>query len=158
MLLKSTTTVVKWNATGGGGFHTLDLLLGEGRKLNLCATDDAHFAGPDYFGGWVMVKAQANDPELLLTALKSGHYYSTQGPEFKSIRWASEEVEIECSASRSIIVQGQGSATAAIHGESVTKGKIKLTRLEDSTWMRVTIVDSAGKKAWSNPVWKEDIA
>ena len=30
------------------GFHTLDLLLAEGRKLNLVATDDAHFTAVSY--------------------------------------------------------------------------------------------------------------
>ncbi len=69
----------------GRGFHVADLLLSEGRRLTLCATDDAHFAGPDYFGGWVMVKAQANDPQLLLEGLKAGNFYSSQGPEFHDI-------------------------------------------------------------------------
>ena len=44
------------------GFYVLDQLLTEGRRLTLCATDDAHFGFDDHFGGWVMVKAEANDP------------------------------------------------------------------------------------------------
>ncbi|MEM9280109.1 MAG: CehA/McbA family metallohydrolase [Pseudomonadota bacterium] len=142
----------------GRGFHTLDLLLSEGRKLNLCATDDAHFHGPDHFGGWVMVKAEANDPDMLLEALKSGHFYSSQGPEIHNIHWGEKEVEVESSAAKYIIVQGHGSASVSVSGESMTRGTVKLARLKDSEWMRVTIVDSAGKKAWSNPVWKNDIA
>ena len=41
------------------GLYTLDQLLSEGKRLTLCATDDAHFKAPDAFGGWVMVKAEA---------------------------------------------------------------------------------------------------
>ena len=52
------------------GFAIADLLLTEGRRLTMIATDDAHFSEPDHFGGWVMVKAMANDPEALLTAMK----------------------------------------------------------------------------------------
>ena len=46
----------------GRGFHVLDALLTEGRRLTGCATDDAHFKGPDHFGGWVMVKARRTTP------------------------------------------------------------------------------------------------
>jgi len=34
----------------------------DGRKLTLCATDDAHFTEPDHFGGWTMVKAEEKPP------------------------------------------------------------------------------------------------
>ena len=52
------------------GFAIADLLLTEGRKLTLIATDDAHFSEPDHFGGWVMVKAEANEPEALLSPFR----------------------------------------------------------------------------------------
>ncbi|MEM9330419.1 MAG: CehA/McbA family metallohydrolase [Pseudomonadota bacterium] len=139
----------------GRGFHTLDLLLSEGKRLHLCATDDAHFNGPDHFGGWVMVKAEANDPAQLLEALKAGHFYSSQGPELKNITWSEREVTIECSPAKSIIVQGQGSAAVVVHGESMTRNSVKLSRFKESNWMRVTVIDAAGKRAWSNPVWKD---
>lgn len=136
------------------GFHTLDLLLAEGRKLNLCATDDAHFSEPDHFGGWVMVKAQENDPDSLLEALKAGHYYSSQGPEFRNIVWNEKSVDVESSAVSSVILQGQGTAAVAVHGDSMTRSQVPLMRFVNSPWLRVTIIDRAGKKAWSNPVWR----
>jgi len=63
----------------GRGLHTADLLLSSGRKLSFIATDDAHFrtGNLDAFGGWVMVKAEENTPELILDALKTGANYST---------------------------------------------------------------------------------
>jgi hypothetical protein len=88
------------------GFHTLDLLLSEGRDLTLCATDDAHFYEPDHFGGWVMVKAQENHPDSLLQALKDGHSYSSQGPVFRNIVWNDNSVVVESSAVAAVIVQG----------------------------------------------------
>ncbi len=136
------------------GFHTLDLLLSEGFRLNLCATDDAHFYEPDHFGGWVMVKAPANEPEALLSALKAGAYYSSQGPEIRGIELSAEAIRVECSAVASIVIQGQGTAAKAIHGESLTRGEMPLERFRDSPWLRVSLIDRAGKRAWSNPIWR----
>lgn len=135
------------------GFHTLDLLLSEGRKLNLIATDDAHFSEPDHFGGWVMVKAAANTPEALLAALKDGSFYSSQGPEIRDITVGAEGVDVLCSAAAAIIVQGHGSASLALHGNSMTRGVVPLDRFRASPWIRVTVADRAGKRAWSNPIW-----
>ena len=64
----------------GDGWYLLDQLLARGKRLTGCANDDAHFKCDDAFGGWVMVKAETNEPELLLAALKAGDYYSSQGP------------------------------------------------------------------------------
>lgn len=137
------------------GFYTLDQLLSEGRQLTLCATDDAHFDEPDHFGGWVMVKAEENDPDALLEALKTGHHYATTGPELRNIHWEDRYVTVESTAVSSVIVQGQGSATAALHGDSLTRTRVNIDRLANSPWMRVTVIDRAGKRAWSNPVWRK---
>jgi len=136
------------------GFHVLDLLLSEGRDLTLCATDDAHFDEPDHFGGWVMVKAQANEPEALLEALKRGDFYSSQGPEIENIEVVGDTIHVESSAASTLIVQGHGSAATALHGASMTSSRMDLGRFANSPWMRVTVVDAAGKKAWSNPLWR----
>jgi hypothetical protein len=133
------------------GFAIADLLLSEGRRLNLVATDDAHFSEPDHFGGWVMVKAGANEPEALLDALKAGLFYSSQGPELRDVRITADAVEVDCSAVRSVIVQGAGSAAKAVHGQSMTTATIPLERFRKSPWVRVSVIDQAGKRAWSNP-------
>jgi len=137
------------------GFWHLDRLLEDGRHLTLCATDDAHFSEPDHFGGWTMVKAQENTPEALLEALKSGHMYATTGPTIHDVVWEQRTVTVSCSAAVTVIVQGKGSATTAIHGESMTQISVPLSRFADSPWMRLTVVDRAGKRAWTNPVWKD---
>jgi hypothetical protein len=133
------------------GFGIADLLLTEGRRLSLIATDDAHFSEPDHFGGWVMVKADQNEPEALLASLKAGTFYSSQGPELRDVRITGDAVEVDCSAVRSVIVQGAGTAAKAVHGESLTTARVPLARFRDSAWVRVTVIDRAGKRAWSNP-------
>lgn len=137
------------------GFYTLDQLLSEGRRLTLCATDDAHFTEPDHFGGWVMVKAEENSPDALLAALKAGHFYSSTGPDFRRVTWEADRVVVETSAVVSVIVQGHGSAAVAQHGLSMTRAEIPLQRFAKSPWLRVSIIDSAGKRAWLNPVFRD---
>ena len=136
------------------GFAIADLLISEGRKLSLVATDDAHFSEPDHFGGWVMVKAEENTPETLLAALKRGHFYSSQGPELRGVRFDKKAVEVDCSAVRSVIIQGHGQAAKAVHGESMTRARVPLDRLGASPWFRVTVIDHSGRRAWSNPYWR----
>lgn len=136
------------------GFYTLDQLLSEGRRLTLCATDDAHFSEPDHFGGWVMVKAEENTPETLLEALKSGSYYSSTGPELRGIHWEENEVVVESSAVQSVIVQAAGSAACAVHGHSMTRTRVGLDRFKNCDWLRVTVIDAGGKRAWANPYWR----
>jgi len=135
------------------GFHMLDLMLSEGRALTAIATDDAHFTEPDHFGGWVMVKAEENEPEALLDALKAGAFYSTQGPEIRDIRVGRDGVTVRSTSAAAVIVQGQGSAARAVHGASMTEAVVPLERFRRSPWIRVTVVDRAGRKAWSNPIW-----
>ncbi|MEL6946730.1 MAG: CehA/McbA family metallohydrolase [Pseudomonadota bacterium] len=136
------------------GFHMLDLLLSAGKRLTACATDDAHFDDPDHFGGWVMVKAEENEPAVLLQALKAGDYYSSQGPQLHGITQEDDQLIVESSAVSTVIVQSHGSASAAVHGTSMTKTTVNLGRCAAYPWMRVTLVDAAGKKAWSNPIWR----
>ncbi len=137
----------------GDGCAMADLMLSEGRRINLIATDDAHFASQDGFGGWVMVKARENGPEALLEALKAGHFYATQGPELRDLRIEGDEVVVECSAAERVIVQGHGCAARFREGRSMTKARLGLEKFGYSPWIRVTVVDAAGRQAWSNPIW-----
>jgi hypothetical protein len=135
------------------GFAVLDQLLAEDRRLNLIATDDAHFSEPDHFGGWVMVKAEENQPDALLAALKRGDFYSSQGPELRDVLVEGDRVHVEMSACTAVIVSGAGTAAKAVHGHSMTQASLPLARFANSPFIRVTVVDAAGKRAWSNPFY-----
>ena len=135
------------------GFMIADQLLTEGRALTLIATDDAHFSEPDHFGGWVMVKSEENTPEALLAALKAGAFYSTQGPELRDVRVEDGKLVVECSAVSSVVAIGWGTGAKAVHGNSLTRAEVPMERLNNSPWVRAAVIDAAGKRAWSNPIW-----
>ncbi|ODM44933.1 PHP domain-containing protein [Cereibacter johrii] len=135
------------------GAALADLLLTEGRRLTLIATDDAHFTEPDHFGGWVMVKAEENAPEALLAALKRGDFYASQGPELRRIARDGDWIEMDCSAVTAIVLQGAGTAATALHGASMPRARLPIERFRESPFLRVTIRDAAGRRAWSNPIY-----
>jgi hypothetical protein len=148
----------------GDGWYLHDQLMNEGKRLSAYATDDAHFKTPDHFGGWVNVKAESLDPEILLQALKDGHYYSSQGPEFYNITLDGKELNITCSPVDTITVVCGHSRTCVKTGKAITSASFDLAKLETgwllkkpSPWFRVTVIDHAGKKAWSNPYWWDEL-
>lgn len=136
------------------GFALADQLLSEGRRVSLIATDDAHFHEPDHFGGWVMVKAPENTPESLLAALKRGDFYSSQGPLLHDVRIEGRKVVVESSAVVSVVAMGRGQGAMGVHGRSMTRTEVSLDRMEGSPWLRVSVIDAAGRRAWSNPIWR----
>ena len=148
----------------GDGWYLHDQMMNEGKRLSAYATDDAHFKTPDHFGGWVNVKAESLDPEILLKALKDGHYYSSQGPELSNITLDGKELNISCSPVDTITVVCGHSRTCVKTGKAITSASFDLAKLETgwllkkpSPWFRVTVIDHAGKKAWSNPYWWDEL-
>lgn len=148
----------------GEGWYLLDQLLNEGKRLTAFATDDAHFKSPDYFGGWVHVKAQSLDPDVLLEALKKGQYYSSQGPQIHDISVSGNDISISCSPVDNITVVCGNSRTLTRNGKAITDASFDLKKLEtgwlltkQSPWFRVVVIDHAGKRAWSNPIWKDEL-
>lgn len=141
----------------GRGLHSADFLANTNRHVNFIATDDAHFAHGDLdaFGGWTMVKAEENTPEALLTALKAGAMYATTGPDFIDIELDDQYIYVRTSPVSAIILMGVGTRTAGEYGDGLTEAKIPLNVLDHSPWLRVSLIDADGKKAWSNPIWKD---
>ncbi|MGO4870407.1 MAG: CehA/McbA family metallohydrolase [Roseiarcus sp.] len=151
----------------GDGFYLLDRLVNEGRRLTAIAVDDAHFrhGEHDAFGGFVEVKAESLDPEALLAALKAGHFYSSQGPRLHDVSVSREEVAVGCSPVHSVsLLTGTSRALAKI-GRHVTGAAFDLTKIERQAWtdpgaekwFRIVAIDAAGRRAWTNPIWLDEL-
>lgn len=143
------------NTDRGDGLVMLDALLSAGRRLNAIAVDDSHWRADDAFGGWVMVKAESNQPDQLVTALKAGHFYSSQGPEVHEISRDGDILEIRCSPAVSVMLLGPVSENTRQHGASLTRVRLSLKSFEGQ-WCRAVVVDAAGRRAWSNPLWLDE--
>jgi hypothetical protein len=140
------------------GTYLLEGLLEQGRRILVHAGDDAHFGhAADRFGGWVEVYCAQLDPDLLVASLKAGQYYSTQGPRLHELVIDGTWLHVASSDVYAISVTGSGAhwqnALERIgpwHGSVVAK--FDLSPFIGS-YCRVTAVDSAGRRAWSNPIW-----
>jgi hypothetical protein len=137
----------------GDGGALLDQLNTAGRRIGLCAVDDAHFHCRDYFGGFVMVMASDNEPEALLSSLKLGAYYSSQGPVIESVVYGEDSVEIACSPASAVMVLGRGSRASQHVASDITRVKLPLDAVKAGGFARVVVADNQGRRAWTNPVW-----
>lgn len=136
----------------GDGWGLCDILLNEGRRLQAFATDDAHHLTHDAFGGWIHVKAEELTPEALLESLKSGQFYSSQGPQINDIRIEEDAIAVDCSPASTVVVSGRGSRSVRQIGRGMTHVQLPRRKFKEGHF-RVTVADEFGRKAWSNPVW-----
>ena len=151
----------------GDGFYLLDELLNEGRRLTAIATDDAHFRYGDYdaFGGFVEVKAESLDPDALLAALKAGAFYSSQGPRFLDIEIGRAEISIASSPVHSIALLTGSSRGLHKAGRHITAAAFDLSHIQRlaaqapgaAKWFRIVAIDASGRRAWTNPIWLDDL-
>ena len=141
------------------GAYMLDGLLEKGHRMLVNAGDDAHFGHPrDRFGGWVEVHCEGLHPEALLESMKDGRYYSTQGPELLELIVDGEQLGVETSEAYAISLTGggdrwqSGQERHSADGEPICEAEFDLAPFRGS-YCRITVVDAAGRRAWSNPIW-----
>lgn len=150
----------------GDSWYMSDLLSNAGRRLSAYAADDAHFTErPDAFGGWVQVRAESLDPAAILAALKAGYYYSSQGPMIEDIVIDGDTLSIRCSPAQAVYLSGRTGTVRkegrilpgfqSRFGDGITDATFPLDAFAGD-WCRVTVLDAANKRAWSNPIWLDE--
>ena len=139
----------------GDGWGLMDAMLARGHRLNICANDDAHFKCNDFFGAWTMVKSDSLEPESLLAALRNGQSYASQGPEIHAIAIDGQSISVECSPAVSVILLGRGSASDVVFGTGLRHAQLSLDCIKPGGYGRVVVTDAHGKRAWSNPFWRD---
>ncbi len=143
----------------GKGFseQAWDDLLDRGGPVFGIASDDAHGTEHDCFHGWVMVKVPELTTDAIMTAFRTGAFYSTLGPELIDLELVDESeekrsVSVKCSPAQSIVFKAQrsrGKRIVAPEGETLTEAMYEVP--SSVKYVRVEITDETGKKAWSNP-------
>ena len=142
-----------------------DTLLTRGRLFFGVASDDAH----EYHtaeledplatrpgGGWVMVRADTLSQQSIMAAMKSGNFYATNGVLLDDYRASQSRIEIMIAA------PGRPEDVRRFHTRFIGRGgkiladvygrKASYTISGDEGYVRATITDSNGLKAWTQPV------
>ncbi len=135
--------------------HVLDDFWRAGKPVLCTCADDAHRILPDdekcdAFGGWVQIAANQLTYKDIMHSLQAGDFYSSCGPEIRSLIIEDDVVKIECSDCVAANLITRGRRTACVHakaGETINTAEFKL--LASDTYFRITVTDSSGKKAYT---------
>ena len=157
-----------------------DAWLAAGHRLTAIATDDLHTSGFESFRGWTMVHPAERSREAVLAALAEGRAYSTAGPRITRLAWENDGLLVNSTPVKSVAVIAQppyGGRVNAGHHELANLGNRLRTTDGQSLeglfegdlltgaffpvpseatrmgYLRVVVTDTAGRSAWSNPIW-----
>jgi len=134
-----------------------EMLRASGKEGNLfcLSTDDNHnnpiHAVSDSFGGFVMIESPSLNYGDIMNALKSGNFYSSQGPEIHKIHIEDGKLHVKCSEAKVIVVYTDGRACHLKQGDSLTEAEFTLKGNEK--YIRVMCRDKNHRDANSNAYW-----
>jgi len=149
-------TTWQQNGTGESG-ETWDQHLDRLGPVWGVAADDAHGRDRDTYKAWVMVRAPKLTVEAILAAMRSGAFYSTQGPTFKDITVGggpNPVIEVQSSPVRTIVFKGRsrwGQNSTGTDGGLIDEATYVCNGMEK--YVRIELIDQAGRRAWSNPFY-----
>ena len=141
-----------------------DCALRHGLEVWGTAVDDAHLSAnypwPDT--GWICAHADALDEQAILRAVRTGRFYSSNGPEIKGIALEGSSLKLTCSPAwriRSVDIPTNACQKAYADDlgvESVTEATFDVSAYLDGTNtgnVRLEVESHDHRFAWSNPVF-----
>jgi hypothetical protein len=145
-----------YNGAGDSRPH-VDSILADGRRTLLFATDDHHGTPepkkiPDSAISWISVKAK-RDPASIITSIKSGMFYASNGPKLKSIRIEDGTIVAETSPAVSIGFISTPSRGTKYWANEKPLTEVAYTPRKKEIYIRVEATDQNGRTAWSNPIY-----
>jgi len=120
------------------------------------SVDDGHLRPehPGWNGGWIMVNASELTARAITDAIRSGNFYSSCGPELRSITLEEDELHLSTSPVQFVRMVGPGSLGARVgsfDGPPLTDVKMPIP----ANWgyVYVEVEDRAGRRAWTNTLF-----
>ena len=145
-------------------YRVYDEILHAGEFIGCIATDDNHNKYPaddpksDSCGGWTMIKAPALEYSAVTSALCTGDYYASMGPEIQGLWFEDGYVHVETSAAVCIEAEfctRKAFCLPAPAGETVCGAEFEIR--PEWKWFRVTVTDSSGRRAFTHAYSTEDL-
>jgi len=151
--------VCRWlNGKSDGVVHW-DARLRNGGDALAFAVDDSHLR-PEHMGwngGWIVVNAPDCTAEAIMQSIRTGNYYSSCGPEIKSITLDGGALHVETSPVQFARLVGPGPIGAprgSFDGELVTE--LTLPVPEGWDYVYLDLEDDRGRRAWTNTLFTRD--
>ena len=135
-----------------------DDLLARGKLVSGFAVDDSHqhFSDCrpiDICYAWIMAKLPELTEEAVMSAIKSGRFYASNGPIIENISVKDDVISVSTSDVKTINFVAdvsRGKRCAAMGDSLINKADYKLRGSEK--YIRVECFDQDGRGAWSNPI------
>jgi hypothetical protein len=123
------------------------------------AVDDAHVRPehPGWNGGWVMVNAPECTAAAITAAIRCGNFYSSCGPELRSIKFDGDEVQVATSPVRFVRLVGpdcNGNRVGSFDGQLITAASFSVPK--EWRYAYVELEDQEGRRAWTNSLHVTD--
>ncbi len=128
-------------------WHKLIISNGPEHPIWGVAVDDSHTGSSK--SGWVMVKAPQLDLSSIITRLKKGAFYATNGPSNLEITVEGTEILVHSPSAVWIrFINAQNQVVMAVRAD-----KAIYPSSGDEGFIRVEVSDKNGATAWSQPMW-----
>lgn len=129
-----------------------------GHILPVIGNDDSHCAeGEDVFECWTWLKMPSLSMKNVLTSLRRGMCYASCGPRISDFKIKDGKVSLRCSAAAKIHFiggpGGEGSRRRAKDGKLIKSFSMPVP---DWPYVRAVVTDTAGQRAWTNPIVMEE--
>ena len=131
--------------------HYFDIWADNGYMIRPFANDDSHMYYGEQTQNYIMVKAKELTKEAILTSIKNGDFYASQGPEFVAIRRSGDTIAVECRGAAKILFL----SNCVWDSQRVQDGRNGFARYTFSSvdkYVRVELVSEDGKMAWCAPI------
>ena len=132
----------------------LDVCAAHGRLFPLVASDDTHEYEGEHGVSYTMVQADALTPEALLAAMDAGHFYASQGPRLEQLTLADGKLTVRCSPVAKVHFHSNlvWTPDRRAVGRDMTQASYPLNLEAGERFVRVQVIDDAGRSAWSSPI------
>ena len=88
-----------------------------------------------------MVRAASLTPASIITAMKTGDFYATCGPEFTAFTLQDSQVDVTCSAVQRVILSANNHRADCAHCDGLTSASFDLGD-DPPAFLRIIIIDA----------------
>ena len=105
-----------------------------------------------------MVKAEKLDYAAVMQALEKGNFYSSWGPEIRELWYEDGKIHITCSDAERIILHASGRRSGSVFKpENGTLNAASFKVVPEDGYVRITVIDAAGKHANTNAYFIDEL-
>lgn len=151
--------VCHWLNGKSNGLVYWDAALQRNPNTLAFAVDDAHLKSehPGWNGGWIVANAEECSEHSIMRAIRTGNFYSSCGPEIKSIVLDGDELIITTSPVQFMRLVGpssRGKRAGSFDGTLLTSARFSIP--DDWRYAYLEIEDESGRRAWTNNLHIDD--